>query len=63
MIGQDCLDLMQQKARKEENRKYELLRKQKEEYDTLLSQVTKVRELNKPPEQWTAPQLKIMVRW
>jgi hypothetical protein len=63
MIGQDCLNLIQQKARKEENRKYEQLRKQKEEYDTLLSQVTKVRELNKPPEQWTAPQLKIMVRW
>ncbi len=62
-IGEECLANLNEKIRKEQDKKRQSMMKLKDEYDKLLAKVTAVRALNKPPEKWSAAQLHTMVKW
>jgi hypothetical protein len=62
-IGEECLANLNEKIRKEQEKKRQSIMKLKDEYDKLLAKVTAVRALNKPPEKWSAAQLHTMVKW
>jgi hypothetical protein len=62
-IGSDCLKHIQDKIRKEQEKKYQNAMKLKEEYDKILAEVEAIKLLNKTPEQWSVSQLRTMVKW
>jgi hypothetical protein len=62
-IGPDCLKNIQDKLKKQEEKKHQTALKLKEEYDILLAEVEAIRALNKAPEQWSVGQLRTMVKW
>ena len=62
-IGEEILENLNQKIRKEQEKKYQSMLKLKAEYDNLLVEVNAVKALNKTPEQWSAAQVRTMVKW
>jgi len=62
-IGPDCLKNIQEKIRKEEEKRYQGALKLKEDYDKILAEVEAIKLLNKAPEQWSVGQLRTMVKW
>jgi hypothetical protein len=61
-LGPDCLKNIQDKIRKEEERKYQSAIRLKEEHDKILAEVEAIKLLNKTSDQWSVSQLQTMVK-
>lgn len=62
-IGDECLANLQEKLKREQEKKRQNMFKLKDEYDNLLTKVNAVKAANMPPEKWSASQLHVMVKW
>jgi hypothetical protein len=59
-LGPNCLKHIQDKIRKEEERKHQSAIRSKEEYDKILAEVEAIKLLNKTLDQWSVSQLRTM---
>jgi len=62
-IGDECLANLQEKLKREQEKKRQNMFKLKDEYDNLLAKVNAVKAANMPPEKWLASRLHVMVKW
>ena len=63
ILSNELFEQVQEKERKKEQQESDKRQKNQDQEDQLKQKVKEVHMKNKQPEQWTAPNLKTMVKW